>query len=296
MRKRVAIGFDAHGLTLPITSILPLKQVRHCSKSSEKYRQVLSSVREVGIIEPLIVFPQDGNADTNTYLLLDGHIRLEVLKEIGETHAHCLISKDDETYTYNRRVNRMSTIQEHVMILKAIHNGVSEERIAKVLNVDVRSIRQKRDLLEGICKEAAEILKNRHISPAVFGYLKKMKPMRQIEAAELLVASGNYSKPYAKALLAATHPDMLLDPDKHKVVEGLTPEQVKKMEQEMEALQRDLKLVEESHGDCVLNLVLACGYLEKLLSNVRVTRYLSQNHAEIVGELQTITARSSLEN
>jgi ParB-like chromosome segregation protein Spo0J len=296
MHKRVAIGFDPQGLTLPITSILPLKQVRSCSKSSEKYRQVLSSVREVGIIEPLIVFPHNGNADTKTYLLLDGHIRLEVLKEIGETHAHCLISTDDETYTYNRRVNRMSTIQEHVMILRAIHSGVSEERIAKVLNVDVKSIRQKRDLLDGICKEAAEILKNKHISPAAFGYLKKMKPMRQIEAAELLVASGNYSKPYVKALLAATHPDMLIDPDKHKVVQGLTPEQVAKMEQEMEALQRDLKSVEQSHGDSVLNLVLARGYLEKLFGNARVTRYLAQNHTDIFRELQAITAGSSLEN
>lgn len=51
------------------------------------------------------------------------------------------------------------------MILKAIKSGVSEERIAKVLNVDVASIRQKRDLLEGICKEAAEILKTRQMSP-----------------------------------------------------------------------------------------------------------------------------------
>jgi hypothetical protein len=61
-------------------------------------------------------------------------------------------------------VNRIATIQEHVMILKTIKSGVSEERIAKVLNVDVGSIRKKRDLLDGICKEAAEILKNRHLS------------------------------------------------------------------------------------------------------------------------------------
>jgi hypothetical protein len=75
--------------------------------------------------------------------LLDGHVRLEVLRQIGETHARCLVATDDETYTYNRRVNRMATIQEHNMILKAIRHGVSEERIAKVLKVDVAIIRQK---------------------------------------------------------------------------------------------------------------------------------------------------------
>jgi two-component system sensor histidine kinase KdpD len=60
-------------LILPIVSILPLKQVTPSFKSSEKYRQVLSSVREVGIIEPLVVFPQKDNSDAEMYLLLDGH-------------------------------------------------------------------------------------------------------------------------------------------------------------------------------------------------------------------------------
>ena len=182
------------------------------------------------------------------------------------------------------------------MILKVTRQGVSEERIAKVLKVDVATIRHKRDLLNGICKEAVEILKNRRVSLEVFSLLRKLKPMRQMEVADLLVATRNFSMPYAKALLAATQPDMLVDPDKHKVVEGLTPEQVAKMEKEMEVLQRDLKRIEESHGNQVLNLVLARGYLAKLLGNARVARYLGQHHADIFRELQSISESSSLEN
>jgi ParB-like chromosome segregation protein Spo0J len=292
--KQVSIAFDPEGMVLPVTSILPLKQVRTSIIGTQKYQQVLSSVLEVGVIEPLMVFPQSGNP--NSFLLLDGHIRLAVLKQIGETHARCLIATDDETYTYNKRVNRMATIQEHNMILKATRNGVSEERIAKVLKVDVASIRAKRDLLNGICMEAAELLKNRRVSLGVFSILRKMKPMRQIEVAELLLASTNFSVPYAKALLAATQPDMLLEPDKHKIVEGLTPEQVAKMEKEMEVLQRDLKMVEESHGNQVLNLVLARSYLARLFDNARVARYLGQYHADIFRELQAVCEGSSLEN
>jgi ParB-like chromosome segregation protein Spo0J len=139
MPKQVSIAFNPQGVVVPITNILPFKQVKPVMRSSQKYQQVLSSVREVGIIEPLIVFPHSNRPDT--YLLLDGHVRLEVLRQIGETHARCLIATDDETYTYNRRVSRMATIQEHNMILKAIRHGVSEERIAKVLKVDVAIIR-----------------------------------------------------------------------------------------------------------------------------------------------------------
>jgi hypothetical protein len=293
MTKRVSIAFEPQGMIVPVTQILPLKQIKPSMVSTQKYQQVLSSVLEVGIIEPLIIFPENGRP--NSFLLLDGHVRLAVLKQIGETQARCLIATDDETYTYNRRINRMATIQEHTMILKATRSGVSEERIAKVLKVDVASIRAKRDLLNGICLETAELLKNKHVSLGVFSILRKMKPMRQIEVAELLLASTNFSVPYAKALLAATQPDMLLEPDKHKMVEGLTPEQVTRMEKEMEILQRDLKLVEESHGNQVLNLVLARSYLARLFNNSRVARYLGQHHADIFRELQTVCEGSSLE-
>jgi hypothetical protein len=293
MPKQVSLAFNPQGLIVPVANILPLKQLKGSIKNTQKYRQVLCSVRELGIIEPLILFPQTEQAEN--YFLLDGHVRLEVLKQLGHTEARCLIATDDETYTYNKRINRMTTIQEHAMILKATRNGVSERRIAAVLEMDVGSIRQKRDLLNGICKEVAEILKTKHVALRVFAFLKKMKPMRQIEVAELLVATGNFSVPYVKALFAATQSDMLVDSDKHKAVQGLTPEQVLRMEKEMEVLQRDLRSVEESHGTQVLNLVLARGYLLKLFGNTRVSRYLGQHYAEIVDQLRMMSDSSSLE-
>src|SRR5215831_2350197 len=294
MEKSVRLAFESKGLSIPVPDLLPLKQLNAKLKSYPKYNQVLSSVREVGIIEPLVVFPQEGTA--GTYLLLDGHLRLEALKDLGETHAPCIVSTDDEAYTYNRRISKVPPIQEHMMILKATKSGVSEERIAKVLNIDVATIRQKRDLLNGICKEAVEILKTKHLTPNVFPVLRKMKPMRQIEVAELLVTANNFSVPYTKALLAATPPDMLVEPDKHRTVDGLTPEQMAKMTKEMESLQRDLKAIEESHGNQVLNLVLARGYLTKLFNNDRVTQYLNDRHSDLFIELRTILAGTSLES
>ena len=295
MAKEVRIGFDPNGVILPIGSILPLRQLKPGVRVTQKYQQILASVREVGIIEPLIVFPQDRKAEM--YLLLDGHIRLEVLKELGQTSARCLISTDDEAYTYNKRISKLATVQEHLMVLTAIKNGnVSEGRIAKALNLDIASIRRKRDLLVGVAPEAAEVLKNRNVSPNIFAALRKMKPIRQLEAAELLVATNNFSVPYMKALLASTPAEMLVDPDKHKVIEGLTPEQIAKMEKEMDALHRDLKLIEASHGNEALNLVLARGYLTKLFSNARVVRYLTQHYGDIFHELQVIVEATSLES
>ncbi len=49
------------------------------------------------------------------------------------------------------------------------------------------SIRRKVRLLDGICEEAVAILKDKPATGAVFDALRKMKTMRQIEAAELFL-------------------------------------------------------------------------------------------------------------
>lgn len=81
---------------------------------------------------------------------------------------------------------------------------VSEEKIALALDLNPRSIVRKAKLLDGICEEAVGILKNKHCATAVFEILRKMKAMRQIEAAELMMNANNYSPAYISAILAGT--------------------------------------------------------------------------------------------
>jgi hypothetical protein len=293
MAEDVKLAFRPKGLTLRLADIVPTKQVTPNIRSSIKYKQIAASVAEVGIIEPLVVYPLSGQA--SKYVLLDGHVRLDVLRLSGETEALCLISTEDESFIYNKKVNRLATIQEHYMILKAIENGVSEKRIAKALNVDVAQIRQKVNLLDGICPEAVELLKNKHVAPGAFKILKKMKPLRQVEVGELLVAAGNFSMPYVKALYAATNRDLLIKPNESKKLFGLSPEQMTRMEREIEGLQRDLKLIEESYGTETINLVLARSYLLRLLGNNRVMRYLSHHHGDLLAALKTVTEEGAPE-
>jgi ParB-like chromosome segregation protein Spo0J len=293
MADDLKAGFQLKAVTLPLGNIVPTKQVTPCIRLSVKYKQIAASVAEVGVIEPLVVYPMNGAA--GKYVLLDGHLRLDVLKQNGATEARCIVSIEEEGFTYNKKVNHLATIQEHYMILRAIENGVSEQRIAKALNVNVSQIRKKVNLLDGICPEAVELLKNKQIAPGAFKVLKKMKPLRQVEVAELLVAAGNFSLPYVRALYAATNRELLLGSVESKKAFGLTPEQLAKMEREVEGLQRELKLIEESYGTETLNLVLARAYLLRLLSNNRVMRYLNQHHADLVVALKTVVEEAGPE-
>jgi hypothetical protein len=152
----------------------------------------------------------------------------------------------------------------------------------------------RRDLLNGICAEAAELLKDKMVPIATFPILKRMKSFRQIECATLMNDANTYSRTYARMLLAATPKDQLTDPDKPKNIKGLDEDQMARMESEMESLQREYRLIEEDYGKDVLRLTLTKGYLGALLGNAKVVRYLAHNHADILTQFQKIADISSL--
>ncbi len=294
MNDKVRLACEEDVLLLPLDKILPMRLLDDGLRKSAKYKCIEASIRELGLIEPLVVFPQpDGSG---SFMLLDGHVRLLISKDLGHTTIKCLISTDDEGFTYNHKINRLSAIQEHFMILRAIKGGVSEEWIAKSLDVNVAIIRQKRDLLDGICPEAVQLLKDRQATGNACRELRKVKPMRQIEIAELMCAAANFSVSYAKCLVAASPPEQMIDSDHPKEFRGLSPEDIVRMEHEVETLGQEFKLIEDSHGKNVLNLVLVGGYLRKILDNARVVRYLSQNHPEILAEFQKLVEAKNLQD
>jgi len=286
MTPHVRLACETAVVMIPLERILPTRVVDSTTKKRSKYKCIEASIRELGLIEPLVVHPE--RKGSTNYMLLDGHIRFEILKTLGSNGAKCLIATDDEGFTYNHKVNRLSAIQEHFMIMQAIKNGVSETRIARTLNVDLANIRQKRDLLEGICPEAVELLRDKLATAGALRELRKVRPMRQIEMAELMCASHTFSTSYAKCLAAATHQDQMLEPDRPKEVGSLSAEDIERMEHEMESIGKEFRIIEECHGRNTLNLVVVVGYMKRLLDNARVVRFLSQNHHELLMEFQRI--------
>jgi len=288
----VKIGFEMRKIRLSLAAILPVRQIGDPQKNVRRYRTILASIKEVGLVESLMVHPQKGGS--KSYLLLDGHLRYYALKELGETEVDCIIANDDESFTYNARISRLAPIQEHKMILKAVQNGVRPERIAAALDIPVRDVRAAMTLLDGIHEEAADLLKDKGISPKAIRFLKKVTSVRQIEIAELMVCANNFTAGYAEALTLGTPKDQLTNPEEPKKKEGLSPEEIGRMEEEMEALEHDLKAVEESYGENMLNLTLARGYVKKLVDNAKVVRFLNANHPDIFSEFETIAAAETL--
>jgi len=292
MSQRIQAAFDLGGITLPLTAIHPIRQIRPTDHAFGKYRAMLASIREVGVIEPLIVHPQRGAS--GTYLLLDGHMRLKALRELNRAEAFCLVAKDDDAFTYNDKVNRLSLIQEHAMIMRAIEHEVSAEQIAKALDVDVAKIKASMNLLDGIHPEAVDLLKDKPITAAALRCFKKAKSVRQIDMAQLMVASNNYTRGYADALIVGTPSDQLIRGTKAKLPRGLSDEEVVRMEKEMETLERDYRLSQDQFGENSLHLNAVQRYVKRLLENARVRKFLGNRYPEVLEEFQALASLEAL--
>jgi len=278
---RVNPAFGRYIVKLPLSCIVARRELTEAMQLTACYKQIAASLEHIGLIEPLVVFERSDG----TFLLVDGNTRFAILKSRGVIEVACIIAGDDEAYTYNRRVSHVPPMAQHFMLLRVLESGVSEERVAAALNVDVRSVRRKRDMLKGICPEAVSLLEGRRLSVRAFSALRKMKPLRQIEAAEYMIASNNFTLPFIKAILSITKPEMLTASRAGREV-GSHP----LLEREHEGLVRDLKAVENSFGVDMLTLAVSFKYLERLMRNAKVKKYLEGTCPEIfvvlVGLLQ----------
>ncbi len=292
MARKVTMGFEPETVTVRVRDILPLRQVTEAVRKSRKYRQIEASIRKAGIAHPPTVARHA--TMKGSYLLLDGHIRIEVLKALGIEEVVCLVSLDDEAFTYNRQVNRLATVQEHRMILKVIERGVSERAIAETLDVDIASIRAKRNLLRGICAEAVEMLKDKHCPINTIQALRRLKPTRQVEVVDLMIRIDNFAASYARALVAATPPEQLVDAGRPRVLKGVSPDELARIRKEVEKLREGIDRVEATYGPDHLNLVIAAGHVRSLLGNEAIDRHLSKHHPEMHREFAGICEAAAL--
>jgi hypothetical protein len=121
-----------------------------------------------------------------------------------------------------------------------------------------------------------------------------MKPLRQIEAAELMISGKNYTVSFAAAIFGVTSQEQLVKPSK-------APSNASKsqcscvLEETTDNLVGELAVARRTYGADVLALTVICRSLEKLIENKEVTKYLQHNHPGILGELEHLVSQVNAE-
>jgi len=72
-------------------------------------------------------------------------------------------------------------------------------------------------------------------------------------------------------------------------------EQIEKLQKEMDQVQESYTQAEENYGSDLLNLVVAKGYLTKLLDNGAVKSYIGRHEPEILTHLELVVNTVSME-
>lgn len=93
---------ESTAIDVPVIQLRPLRE-RKVTK--REYDRIVASIKAVGLIEPLVVFPENGD-----YVILDGVQRYRALVELGVAVAPCIMGKEREAFTGNRMVNRVSPV------------------------------------------------------------------------------------------------------------------------------------------------------------------------------------------
>ncbi|MDQ0630981.1 ParB/RepB/Spo0J family partition protein [Pantoea agglomerans] len=284
--------FNEETVSLNISDLLPTKKMPLNYDRSEKFIQIKCTLKAIGLIEPILIYI-DG--DKNEIKILDGHLRIEALKELGETKVECLVSTVYDTYTPNTKVNQVTIIQIQKMLKDAIKAGVPIELLSSSLNVSVESLKGKISILNGISPKVIEILNDKNVPKATFQALKKMVPLRQLECANLMIKFDNFSKNFSHSLLQSSPKETLVETlsktpaskEGHKKI-------IERLEKEMAHVHVDADKLKETYGSNSLKLTIIISHIKTLLENQVLFRWMHKNKPDLLNELIKISEINSL--
>ena len=264
-------GKAVQGLDIPIVKLLP----RNERQVSAKYRnRIEASLRAVGLLEPLIVFPQD-----DSYEILDGCLRYRILLEMGVETIPCLLGHEREALTGNRMVNQLSASQEMRMLRKSLEE-LDEKTIANALGMVGISHRLHVHLMKKLDPAVTKAFEASKLNLQCVKELAHVKPERQAEILKLMESCNDYSVTFLRGLVLKTPlakraktngartPWMRADEKKTDLLKKL---------REAEQQQDFYTGLYRQYTTNLLKLVI---YVRSLVANERIKRHLGDHHPQ----------------
>lgn len=267
---------------IPLGAIECEPELASPARSDPGYSRLAESIKRHGVVQPLIVRPDTTKPDR--YVLMDGRIRYDILLAMKASTVECLVSFNGEPYTSTHATGRLCAIQQHHMFQRAMKRGLGLEAIAEVIGMTRKNIYRKTQLLARISDPAAALLDCERAPFSTYDALRLVGPARQQRIAELLVATRNFSGPYTACLLAATPAEQWADTGGAATDPRLTAADVDRLRREREPMESRFLNAHRQLGAVSLRLVVAQGYLHRLLSEHEVLAFL---HREFPGQLET---------
>lgn len=279
---------QVNGIDLPLSALTPLREREGLNTKTHKgFVRIRSSIKAIGLIEPLAVYPENGG-----YVILDGYLRYRACEELKIATVPCIVFKDKEAYTFNRMVNRLSGYQEMRMLRKSLES-LDERTIADVFGM--RSIRYRLapTLVEQLHPKVAEAFEADLLGKTGTHEMSCVRPERQAEMLKEMKRVNDYSPAFIRALILKTPPE-LRNPkrnpkrpwseDKNK-----RQELVARLEEAEKQHDFYTKLYRQYSAD-LLKMTL---YIRKVITTPEVGAYMAEHHPAILNDMSAIVLEPS---
>ncbi|MDP6723168.1 MAG: ParB N-terminal domain-containing protein [Pirellulaceae bacterium] len=275
----IANGKPVRGIDVPIVKLIPRRE----RKVGKKYYQrIEASLRAVGMIDPLIVFPQG-----DSYEILDGCLRYRILLELGVETVPCLIANEREGFTGNRMVNQLSASQEMRMLRKSLEE-LDEKTIADALGMQGIKHRLNLGLLKKLHERVAKAFEASKLNLQAAKELSHVKPERQAEILKLMESCNDYSVTFAKGLVLKTPLAKRAKPNGAKTPWTQADEKKSNLLKRLKEAEQQQDFYSGLYRQYTTNLLKLVIYVRSLLANPQVRAYLEANHGELVAMFQEV--------
>jgi ParB family chromosome partitioning protein len=264
-------GKLVHGLDIPIVKLVP----RNERTVSAKYiKRIEASLRAVGLIEPLIVFPQGDN-----YEILDGCLRYRILLEMGVETVPCLIGHQREAFTGNRMVNQLSASQEMRMLRKSLEE-LDEKTIANALGMSGISHRLNISLMDKLDATVVKAFEASKLNLQCAKELAHVKPERQAEILKLMESCNDYSVTFARGLVLKTPVAKRAKLNGKRTPWTQADEKKNDLLKKLREAEQQQDFYSGLYRQYTTNLLKLVIFVRTLVANPRIKQFLRENHPQ----------------
>jgi ParB family chromosome partitioning protein len=271
----------SEGIDIPLIRLRPLRDRKVTQRESDR---ILASIKVVGLIEPLVVYPENGD-----YVILDGVQCYRALLQLGVEVAPCIIGRQREAFTGNRMVNRVSPVQENRMIEKSLAE-VDEASIAAALGISGLTHRLKKTLLKQLHPDVAAAFDQGKINRACAKEFTHVKPPRQKEILDAMEGHKDYSTAFVRTLVVKTAPEQRETRRRKNNPWDKTTQRKNDLLKKLADAEQKHDFYSRLYKQYTIDLLRLAIYARSLLTNTRLREYLNQHHPDVVSRFEAVIA------
>jgi ParB-like chromosome segregation protein Spo0J len=273
---------DIDGEDIPIEKLIPLNERRINLKTNRGYHKIVSSIKSIGLIQPLCVYPENSH-----YVILDGFLRFKAVQQLGVKNVPCIVYQTKEAYTFNRMVNRLSPYQQSRMLRKSLET-LDHSEIEKVLGIKSLKFRLGTELYEHLHPEVIKKLDGNKISRRCAEEFTYVNKNRQLQILREMKKCSDFSISFARALVIKTSPKQRNKKKKTRKTWSEDSNKKQELVDRLVQVQERYDFFATLYRQYTADLLKLSIYVRKLITNEVIRDYLNVKFPDLLRRFEGI--------